>query len=316
MDINVILAWAGLVVGIIGIPIGYLIARRGRQRPDLRSASQFDEIISSEDGILDRLNMEFDGKKIFSVSRTRLALWNARGDTVRGSDILPADRLRLQLESDDLALHVRVIAISREQIDAICEIDSSDPTAANISFDFLDASDGFIVELLHMKAERAELVGTIRGAVVKTESGTTNMSPDALDKAAARWLSRIKHTKRLIAVPIGGLYLTVILFIGMLTFAIVDMRSKVPMLVDVQSFDLKTLDGQRDFATSVGRTGNVNDESTLIWVLASYCAVLVLGVILITFLAIFRVSVPRSIVRLRPDSSGNSEEAEQDLVER
>lgn len=296
-----ILAWLGLVVGVVGIPLTYYLTRRGRQRPDLRSAIDFDVIIKSEDGILDRLNMAFDGRKILSVSRSRVAFWNAHGDTVLGSDILPADKLRLQLDSEDIALHVRVVAMSREQIDVTCEIDPNDPTAVYISFDFIDASDGFIIELLHMKPEPARLTGTIRGAVVT--SSKADLSSGAIDKAVDRWFLRLKHLNVRRAVILAVAYLVPIIIAGSFVYSLREVILGEPALVNPSTFDLTQIEGQRDFAIAVRDAGNTDRESvqSLLWAMAGYCAVLFLLPLVLT-VSQLRASVPRSIVRIRPDS--------------
>ncbi|WP_234551600.1 hypothetical protein [Rhodococcus qingshengii] len=305
MEISIVLAWVGLVATLVGIPLTYYLARRGRQRPDLRSVTDFDVIISSEEGILDRLHMDFDGDKIRSVSRTRIAIWNARGDTVRGSDIVPTDRLRLQLDSEDLALHVRILAMSREQIDAECEIDSNDPTAAVVSFDFLDASDGFIVELLHMKPVAAELIGTIRGAVVSGEK-TADLSPSALDKVAERWFRRLKDPKTVRQlVPI----LFLVPMTGYAVFEIVKGKFRDSSIVDAAEFDLTTSEGQRSFSEAVTDTGNI-DVPTLIVpvILALFLSIVVLG--FVTARGQLKSVIPRSIVMERPDSSERKDEGD------
>lgn len=306
MDQGIILAWVSLAVALVGIPLTYVLARRGRQRPDLRASTDFDVIIKSEDGILDRLHMDFDGDKIRSVSRTRIALWNARGDTVRGSDILPTDRLRLQLDSDDLALHVRIVAMSREQIDPRCEIDPSDTTAAVMSFDFLDASDGFIVELLHKKPVAAELVGTIRGTVVSGEK-KADLSPEGLDAVAERWFRRFKTWKSRI---MAGYALSIALgSVGLLVYIVLEGWSREPTMVDASEFDLTELEGQRSFARSVSVAENIDAPFMEL-------AAGTLGIVLMALLMVYMVVVryvksviPRSIVLVRHGSNaGNGKE--------
>lgn len=304
MDINVILAWAGLAVGVVGIPLTYYLARRGRQRPDLRSATDFDVIIKSEDGILDRLNMTFDGSKILSVSRSRVAFWNARGDTVLGSDILPGDRLRLQLASDDTALNVRVVAMSREQIDVTCEIDPNDPTVAHVNFDFIDASDGFIIEVLHIKPDPAKLEGTIRGAVVKSDKA--DISSGAIDKAADKWFLRMKHLQRRRLIALCGAFLISIAGVAFIGWIFVDTTSKVPAIVDISHFDLTQLEGQRDLATAVRATGNIdgNDFTRSVWFTVAY-GIFMLSLPIYLTISQLRASIPSSIVRVRTSVTDN-----------
>ncbi|MGU3586057.1 hypothetical protein ACLBYD_23180 [Rhodococcus sp. C26F] len=299
MELGLVLTLIGLAVTIGAALLGWLVGRRGRQRPDLRAATDFDIIIKSEDGILDRLHMDFDGNKIRSVSRTRIAIWNARGDTVRGSDILPTDKLRLQLDSNDLALHVRLISMSREQIDVKCKIDPDDPTAVVLSFDFLDASDGFVVELLHGSPTPAKLVGTIRGAAVPSGK-SARLAPGDLDAVAARWFSRI---------VIAGSPITAMNFVmmGIGWFLVYELASDVfgkPEYVDASGYDLTTLEGQKSFSKAVREAGNTSIQGE-IWMMP-LMAFIIIGALAATYFTYamhYKAAIPRSIVRIRPESS-------------
>ncbi|MCD5421381.1 hypothetical protein LRS71_17755 [Rhodococcus pyridinivorans] len=305
MDQGIVLGWASVVLALVAIPLTWFLARRGRQRPDLQSATDFDVIIKSEDGILDRLHMDFDGEKIRSVSRTRIALWNARGDTVRGSDILPADKLRLQLDSDDLALHVRLVAMSREQIGAGCEVDANDPTAAVVFFDFLDASDGFIVELLHQKPVQAKLVGTIRGAVVSGPKGAL-LSPPALDLVAKRWFSRIKSkVLRLLLVCFAAFTLGLGAITAILIFRA---QTRKPTLVDASDFDLSTLEGQRLFTNAVSAAENTNFPFLLLIIGVGFFFILTSVVLAVIVKAFLVAVIPRSIVLVRQSVTREGED--------
>ncbi|BBY87833.1 hypothetical protein [Mycolicibacterium tokaiense] len=303
MDSSVILGWASFVIAVIGIPAAWFFARRGRQRPDLRSAADFDVIIDSDDGILDRLNMEFDGSKILSVSRTRFAMWNARGDTVRGSDIVPTDQLRLELESDAVVLHARVLTVSREQIDAKCEFGSDDPQCARLSFDFLDPSDGFIVELLHTSPRRAKLVGTIRGAEVASSKRGIDLSNDALDAVSERWFLRFKHLRRKLKIFTIFTIIAFAIFVFQAWIVIRDDILSEPHLVNASSFDLGQLQGQHDFAKAVTDANNGGRRSPLeSWVFVVISAIMAVYILRFPILSTFLSAVPRSITSVPKDS--------------
>lgn len=303
MDISVVLAWLGLLATLIGIPAAYIFARRGRQRPDLRGAYDFDVIIKSEDGILDRLKMDFDGRDIKSVSRTRLALWNARGDTVIGTDIVPADALRLQLDADDLALHPRIVAMSREQIGVSCAINQTDPTVVDIAFDFLDSSDGFIIELLHVKPEAARLEGTIRGAPLPRSFDKASMSPEDLEAVTAKWFLRVKHLPWRSRFAAGIAILMVFAYLPFMAYITFDDLVPHRQMVDASAFDLNNLDGQRDFSEAVREAKNVDVANR--WTLGVPALVLMA----LSGFFVFRVAVyrplkpviPRSIVQSQPE---------------
>jgi hypothetical protein len=177
MDWRDALAIAGFVIALVGVPLAYILARRSRQKPTLRWAIDFDVLIAPEDGLLSEgFSMEFRGEEISRVSRTYVAIWNKRGDTVRGSDILTSDPIRLQLDSSDIALQTRVALCSREQIGFMARpVENS----VEVSFDFLDEGDGAIVEVLHCASLPPAFVGTVRGASLGGGEHLT-LTPSAL----------------------------------------------------------------------------------------------------------------------------------------
>lgn len=297
MSTSDVLAIIGIVASLIGIPLSWFLARRGRQRPDLRSAIDFDVLIDSEDGILDRLNVEFDGTKMRSVSRSIVAIWNERGDTVRGSDILPTDRLRLRLAPGDVALHARIVSVSRTQIDARCVIEPSDTETVYITFDFLDAKDGFIVEVVHMVSEPAEVCGTVRGAVLPTKAEKVSLTRDSLEAVAERWLHRriMKAPRRRI---VGAIAISVVLILGsgMVVWQTISTVTSDRQLVSTNDFDMQTLDGQRAYASAVRDANNI--ERIGLPQVGATALIIVLGIVNLRFVYLsFSPRVPRTIVQ-------------------
>ena len=190
MNFSDVLAVVGVAASVIGIPITFVVARRGRQVPDLRYSIDFDVLVAAEDRLFGRgLVVTSDGHPIESVSRSRVAIWNNRGDTVRGSEIVENDPLRIGVSSSDAILQARIVAKSRPQIGI--KIDpGKDKQTVLIGFDFLDPGDGFIIEIMHGKAKAAEVSGTIRG-VRLSERPQTDLSPKTLRVAAQS--SRVKR---------------------------------------------------------------------------------------------------------------------------
>src|SRR4051812_35164037 len=117
MSVSDIIAIVGLVVALAGIPIAFILARRTRLRPQLRYCIDFDVILNAEDNLFDRdLHMTLGTRQINSISRTRIAFWNHRGDPIRKLDILASDPLRVQLKDGDEGLQARTLSVSRTQI--------------------------------------------------------------------------------------------------------------------------------------------------------------------------------------------------------
>jgi hypothetical protein len=249
LDIGVLGIIVAVLLFAVGIPLAFYIGRRNRQVPDLRVATDADALLSMQNAFNGKLTMAFDGKPVQSLARTYLAIWNHRGDTIWGRDMLASDPLRIDVGDGDEVLQVRLVARHRA-------INKLEATSANgstpIAFEFLDAGDGGIFEVLHRGDSVARVVGTIPG--VRFDDGYTATlgrgSRAAVRTAKLRRFSLMHRSFQramffsaalafvgLVGAVASGV-LEILLFIG-------------PELVKVSKYKLSTLGGQHDFAEDV-----------------------------------------------------------------
>lgn len=294
-----ILSLLSAFVGIASIPIAFLLARRGRQRPKLRYVIDSEVIVSPEDGLLNRgLSMSFAGTTIDKLSKTTIAIWGQRGDTVRGIDIVADDALRVKLGDDDAVLQARVIARSRRQNKVEAIPDPKIPFCVEIIFDFLDQNDGAIIEILHKESKQKPiLLGTIRGATLR-KARAIELSSSSLKTLAAR--SRLMKY-----LSVGLLIISTIMVPAIAVFAISFekwSRARELSLADANNYELGTPEGQREFALEViGRV--ILDPATAngfsIFTI-TFGAVILLGIFFIAtmfFIATHAV-IPRNILAI------------------
>ncbi|MEU3118566.1 hypothetical protein ABZ652_31185 [Micromonospora chalcea] len=264
--------------------------------------TDFDELIGAEDGYLaEGVAVTHDGHPIGGISRTCFALWNHKGDVVSRTDVLPTDPLRIVLSSGDRAFQVRLLTRSREQNGVSVRVASGDGATAPISFDFLDAGDGAVLEIIHQGTTPARLVGTIRGATI-VDKGSANLSLAALAR-----LSKKNRLRRLIdyhftdarsslrfALAIGG---TLGLLLGFFLRFSVYNPFRRGRFVDPNKYDLTNLDGQADFARKVTEVGKL-DLFTAMGLGATVLAVL--AVVVLAVVAVWspmRQVVPAGILQ-------------------
>lgn len=284
----------GVLVSVIGIPLTWFLTRHSRRSPDFRYALEFDVLMTKRDGIPDSgLRIATSSHEVSRVSRTRLAIWNARGDTVRRGDIVASDPLRLEFRGEDHPLNVRYVSQSREQIDlgvTVAPGAGDRDYHLNIEFDFLDAGDGGVLEVLHEGTEALSLAGTIRGVRIREVRGAKIASrlrsvAAASAKPSRRWWAFVDVESWLIAIVVA---LTVFIVLE-------DLRPLVrkAILVPVDQFDLTTIVGQMRFADQVSVIGGVHMDYFYSYVLV------VAGIALLGGMTIGRrrVRIPRSIVR-------------------
>jgi len=179
MSVSDILAVVGLVVSVGGIPLTFLLARRARQRPQLRYRVDFRVILRLDDELFRRgFLMTLGGRKIDSISRTRIALWNHHGDTIEKQDNLESDPLRIQLDAGE-ALQAHLLCTSRYQTGLSVARDEADPASVKLTFDFLDAGDGGVVEIIQHGTKKPVIRGTLKGCTIR-EAGNVDLSQNGL----------------------------------------------------------------------------------------------------------------------------------------
>ncbi len=141
-------------------------------------------------------------------------------------------------------------------------LDETQPRIIPMSFDFLDAGDGCVVEVIHEGASAASVRGTVRGASLRSRGGLgltpANLLLVAEPNAVRRWRARysLKRTLASLA-PV---------LLALVLMATVALRASVrePVLVRAEDYELGTLDGQRNFAEEVQDVG-LQDSTQLFW---------------------------------------------------
>jgi hypothetical protein len=298
MSVSDIIATIGLAISVLGIPITFILARRTRQRPELRYALDFDRILSPDSNLFDRgLYMTLGANRIDSISRTRIALWNHRGDTIRNGDILDTDPLRVQLKDGDEALQARVLGTSRKQLEVHATIDSAKPSSVQIDFNFLDVGDGALIEIIHRGPSEPTVLGTLQGADVRNV-GPAVLGSKMLEVAAA-YKSRMRRFFS--STPKEDLIVPAALICGSIAFfllIITESPYQPNHLIDVNHYKLNTVTGQVAFAQAVAKTEAFNSSP-----FNSIIAITFIVIIVVAFLggclAAFRLvrrKVPWSVV--------------------
>ena len=213
-----LIAVTSLVVAIIAIPITFWLARRSKSAPEMVWAADSATLISPDESLrATGLSLTYADTPVQRLARTRVALWNRTGDTIRGSDITPQDPLRVQMKHpDDHVFFIGSIRRSRESCQFAVNVRGS---AFEVSFDFLDPGDGIVFEMIHLGQEGSvhdpsrsdvTVVGTIRGTRIEAR-GVGDLSLQELDRKALPLVRRLK-----IAHPVAklGLSFASLLFIG------------------------------------------------------------------------------------------------------
>lgn len=147
---------------------------------------------SAADTLPPLINVLYDGISIPRLTKTLVIIWNNGENTINGADIVPKDPLRLQVGSDGEILSISLLKTSRAVTDfQIASGESAATNEAVLKFDFFDANDGVVVEILHTSTDRQPRIsGTLRGL----PQGFTNLGQFTRPKPQKR--SRKKDSQK------------------------------------------------------------------------------------------------------------------------
>lgn len=120
-------------------------------------------IIDDSISVIKELNIKYMAKDIKRLTISKISFWNNGRETIEGSDIAPADKLRIKMESDEEIISAKVILESRKANNINVNIENNETF---IYFDFLDYGDGAILDIYHTGSAEIspKIVGTIKGA--------------------------------------------------------------------------------------------------------------------------------------------------------
>lgn len=105
----------------------------------------------------------FDDVEVERLSTLTAFVWNAGAETIRGSDVVQSDPIRVVFSEGTQLLRARVVRITRE-VNAVEIAINHEIGSVDVFFDFLDPGDGVAIEVLHSgNRPAALLVGTVRG---------------------------------------------------------------------------------------------------------------------------------------------------------
>jgi len=154
--------WLSIFVGLAVMVYLFLRSRRVS-----RLAYQYDEVAllgAAQSAFPTEVEIRFSGRPVPRVAACRMVVWNAGNTTLRGTDIVGGDPLRIELESDGWILKSSIVKVTREVNDFAVNLDETDARMSALSFDYLDPGDGAVLEILHSGERRAlRVTGTMRG---------------------------------------------------------------------------------------------------------------------------------------------------------
>lgn len=159
-------SWLGTLLGILGLVVALATYLWTRKRTSLSFVHLGEHLLgSASDTLPPAIVVQYDGISIPRLTKSILILWNSGENTVVGSDIATKDPLRFEVGDDGQILSISVLKTSRSVNDFnLNPYGKKRKNEAEFGFDFLDANDGVVVEILHTSTDRRPRVkGTLKG---------------------------------------------------------------------------------------------------------------------------------------------------------
>ncbi|MCZ7385872.1 MAG: hypothetical protein O8C63_14165 [Candidatus Methanoperedens sp.] len=157
--------WVGSVIGITGLVIAFILYRASRIGPRPVYQLRALRLIGKEEQALpEEVEILFRGRSVPRLTKTHIILWNSGKAMLDGKNIVPDDPLRFEFRKGAQVLRSNVLKVTRESNKFTAMINSDSPNNVICNFDYLDAGDGAVIELLHTNEGRyPKIRGTIRG---------------------------------------------------------------------------------------------------------------------------------------------------------
>ncbi|WP_347170101.1 hypothetical protein AAHI06_02535 [Pseudomonas salmasensis] len=159
-------SWLGTLLGIAGIVFAALTYLWTRRRTSLAYVHLGEHLLgSASDALPSEIVVQYNGISIPRLTKSLLIFWNNGENTVNGEDIIVKDPLRFHVGADGRILSVLILKASRAVNDfSVRPPPEGDIHEMDFTFNFLDANDGVVVEILHTSTDRKPSIkGTLKG---------------------------------------------------------------------------------------------------------------------------------------------------------
>jgi hypothetical protein len=167
IHVSEIVFWAGvptLATLLVSLIAGWVLYQRGQHIREPRYAVEGRAVIREVGTSLDQLEVWYADTRVPQLSSARYAIGNAGRGTIRAEDVASVDQVVVVLPDGAQALKAQVVWATDETNRFSVQV-SDDLARVHVKFEYMDRSQGAIVEILHSgPPEVPALRGTIKGA--------------------------------------------------------------------------------------------------------------------------------------------------------
>ena len=161
--LNITIGLGGILIGVI---VSYIFHRAGLRSREPTYALRSTNLIRDFTSRLEALEIRYAGDRIPNLTATKVAFWNNGKATIGGTDIADADPLAIRLRDGYKILDASLSSQSNAASQLSLEL-SDDAESVLVQFDYLDQSDGWVIQILHTGkvSDDVEVQGTVKWAM-------------------------------------------------------------------------------------------------------------------------------------------------------
>lgn len=151
-----------LVLAIASVATSIFLYLKGKKSKEPTYLAKSFAIIDDHISAIAGLEIKYRDQDVQRLTISKLSFWNGGHETIDGSDIAPADKLRFVVEEDGEIISAKPILEKRQANNITISIQDNE---AHVLFDFFDYGDGAIFEIYHTGSAKLSLKmnGTIKG---------------------------------------------------------------------------------------------------------------------------------------------------------
>jgi hypothetical protein len=191
---------SGFAVGVVGLAIAILIYALSRRYKriwyDIRSFA----LVERERSTVPGLQVTFEKKPVDALTISKACIWNSGNEALRHGDFAPTQPLLIEVGNKAQILEASIVQTSSKSCQ--CEIERAGGNSYAIKFDFLDPSDGLVVQVAHTgtASEDVNVTGHIVGG-----GKISRPRPLEILRPIKSVLPKSRSRKRVLAIWILGL---------------------------------------------------------------------------------------------------------------
>lgn len=160
---------SSLVMTIIGIIIGifgnYYFSRIGKKEKEPCWSLKGENLIHGKISQKSGLEISYQGQRVESLTISQLYFWNNGAETIKGSDLVKTDPIRIVAAKNIFILDTSILCLSDVTNQIVTNL-HPDKTHVDISFEYLDKGQGAIFQVVHTgeSPKHLSMAGKLIGA--------------------------------------------------------------------------------------------------------------------------------------------------------